>query len=302
MTDKQRKAWLAERRLGIGGSDIAAIIGVNKYSSPLDVWRSKMPDATDKDTTEDMMRGQMLEEFVAKMYSFKSGNRVFKPRQALYVHPEFDHIRASPDRFYGSTSHPGVLECKTIARKTDHDNIPEHWVCQLQWTMMVTGASVGTIVWCSPPGFSIEFLEIEANPEFQALMLEAAHDFWNNYVVPCVPPPPQTSEDVESIYPKSVEKEIEATEEVLEAAIEYRKLLDAEKTIDAAKKTLSDQIKSFMLDADKLKYGDRLVATFKSSKDGVSINADKLLADLPEVYKAYSVAKPGARRLIIKEE
>ena len=36
-----RAEWLAARKAGIGGSDAAAIIGLNPFSSPLTVWADK---------------------------------------------------------------------------------------------------------------------------------------------------------------------------------------------------------------------------------------------------------------------
>ena len=32
----QREQWLAERRLGIGGSDVAPILGLSPWATPLD--------------------------------------------------------------------------------------------------------------------------------------------------------------------------------------------------------------------------------------------------------------------------
>ncbi len=32
--ENARQTWLEARRLGIGGSDVAAILGLSKYSSP----------------------------------------------------------------------------------------------------------------------------------------------------------------------------------------------------------------------------------------------------------------------------
>lgn len=33
--------WVAQRRHGIGGSDVAAILGVNPYKTPYHVWLEK---------------------------------------------------------------------------------------------------------------------------------------------------------------------------------------------------------------------------------------------------------------------
>ena len=33
-----REEWLKVRKLGLGGSDMSAVLGVNQWRSPLDVW------------------------------------------------------------------------------------------------------------------------------------------------------------------------------------------------------------------------------------------------------------------------
>ena len=37
--------WLKLRKSGIGGSDVGAILGLNKYSSPMKVYKEKTTDA-----------------------------------------------------------------------------------------------------------------------------------------------------------------------------------------------------------------------------------------------------------------
>ena len=36
-----REEWLAERRKSLGGSDMGAVLGLNKYRSPYAVWAEK---------------------------------------------------------------------------------------------------------------------------------------------------------------------------------------------------------------------------------------------------------------------
>lgn len=41
MTSAERLEWLKTRQTGIGGSDVAAILGLNRYRTPLDVYNDK---------------------------------------------------------------------------------------------------------------------------------------------------------------------------------------------------------------------------------------------------------------------
>ena len=66
--------WLKARKTGIGGSDIAAILGLSPYRTPVDVWAEKTGRATAQDETLQMRFGRYAEEFVAREYTAKTGN------------------------------------------------------------------------------------------------------------------------------------------------------------------------------------------------------------------------------------
>ena len=43
--------WLKARQTGIGGSDVAPILGISKWTTPLDVYNEKVADTpTEKDS------------------------------------------------------------------------------------------------------------------------------------------------------------------------------------------------------------------------------------------------------------
>ena len=46
-----RADWLKLRRRGIGGSDVAAIIGISKWRTPLDIYNDK----TEEDTAKEIL-------------------------------------------------------------------------------------------------------------------------------------------------------------------------------------------------------------------------------------------------------
>ena len=61
MTNEERTAWLNERRKGIGGSDVAAIIGLSPWTTPLDIYEQKLGIALPSEETEAMYWGTALE-------------------------------------------------------------------------------------------------------------------------------------------------------------------------------------------------------------------------------------------------
>ena len=65
------KQWVEARKNGIGGSDVASIMGINKYSSPLSVWliktgREPSPDLSGNQAAE---WGNRLEDVVADKFA-----------------------------------------------------------------------------------------------------------------------------------------------------------------------------------------------------------------------------------------
>jgi putative phage-type endonuclease len=289
--------WLKERQGGIGGSDISAILGLNPYKSKLDVYYDKVAETVEDIQNEDMLRGTLLEDFVAQMFGKLAGEEIRKPKRKIFYHRKHDYIRASVDRFYGKDSN--ILECKTSAKKITHDTIYPAWVCQVQWYMMVLGKSTSTVVWCCPPGFSIEWMEIPASKDFQKYMLEEAQKFWNDHVLARVAPEAVTAQDVARLYPVSKEESIVADEDMMNLLANYSELRKREKEVKEAKDVVSDAIRMYMKDCAVLKYNDQTVATFRTTKDSVSFDSKALQSDNPELYAKYASTKPGSRRLVV---
>ena len=155
MNAPDRIQWLARRQSGIGGSDVAGILGLSPWATPLDVYLSKVEPAEDRDLGEPAYWGNVLEAVVADEYAKRTG-------QILAAVPELlrsvDHewMVANIDRAIGGGSEvvdgvlinaDGLLECKTASafkgstwgRDDDDDAVPVHYAAQAMWYLAVTG-------------------------------------------------------------------------------------------------------------------------------------------------------------------
>ena len=82
-----RDEWLRIRKGGIGGSDIGAIMGVNRFSSPLEVFLDKTTDrVTDLSDNDAVYWGTVLEDVVAKEFEKRTGKKVAKMNAILQIH------------------------------------------------------------------------------------------------------------------------------------------------------------------------------------------------------------------------
>ena len=58
-----RTEWLKERQQGIGGSEVAAVLGLSKWSTPFDVWLEKTSPIENAPPNLAMQLGTFLESF-----------------------------------------------------------------------------------------------------------------------------------------------------------------------------------------------------------------------------------------------
>ena len=87
MDQLTHEEWLAERRKSIGGSDAAAIVGMNHYVTPYALWADKTGRLPDQPDNEAMRQGRDLEQYVADRFTEATGKRV-RRHTAMFHNPE----------------------------------------------------------------------------------------------------------------------------------------------------------------------------------------------------------------------
>ncbi|MBL7997717.1 MAG: YqaJ viral recombinase family protein [Candidatus Kapabacteria bacterium] len=302
--DETESAWLAKRRMGIGGTDIAAICGMDKWKSPLDVYRAKVEGVKVEDNAA-MRRGRALESLVADEYAINSDNIVLLPEKRIVEHPNCTYFLASVDRIImpkdGSQfSGNGILECKTTARLIDRETIPQTWVCQAQWYMYVMDLQWASIAWMGG-NFQFDYIEIERNDEFIDYLVQEAVKFWTNHIEPQSPPEPRTAADVMYLYPKhSPGKELPLVEESARVVETYKSLTARIKHLEAEQDELKERIITMFGDAESLTYAGQTLATYKAPKDSVKFDTKRFEVENAELYNTYCITVPNSRRLLVK--
>lgn len=142
--DASREEWLKLRLFGVGGTDIATLMGANKYQSVFEAWQYKQQDQPEENDSEILWWGQQTEALTASRFETITGLQT--RRAGTYASKVNPHHVINVDRL---TSDGGVLEIK------DHESLSEagrtvlkgditaHAWNQLQWAMHVTGRSHG---------------------------------------------------------------------------------------------------------------------------------------------------------------
>lgn len=195
--------WREDRKKGLGGSDAAAIVGLNPYTTPYTVWADKTGRLPDKEDNEIMRQGRDLEQYVAERWMEATGKKC-RRRTRILTNPEYPYARANVDRWISEES--AGLECKTTSvmnlKKFKGGEFPETYYCQCMHYMAVTDAPRWYLaVLVMSQGFYTFVIERDED-EIKALM-DAEKDFWK-YVESDTPPPVDglnpTSDTLNTIY------------------------------------------------------------------------------------------------------
>lgn len=302
--EKNRLEWLKLRQKGIGGSDAAAIFGMSRWKSPIDIWLSKTIEIEQEDEqSEAAYWGTVLEDVVAKEFTERTGLKV-RRRNAMLQHDEYDFMIADIDREI--VGQKVGLECKTASEyKKDEwkdDEIPVEYLIQCQHYMAVTGYEAWWIA-VLVGGNKFIYKKIDRDEEFIEMLIKAEMDFWNNHVVPNVMPPVDGSEAsadaLKLMYPaaeKGTEIQLSAEENAL--LIERKNILKLMEHYEDRLKEIENTIKNTMGENEKATGLNFKVKWGNTSR--TTVDSKRLKAELPDIYKKYTNTSTG-RRFTVKE-
>jgi putative phage-type endonuclease len=179
--------WHDWRKTGIGGSDIAAIMGVCPFRTRDDVLKDKLGINVNK-PNEAMQRGIKYEPEARATFEAKQG-RKYPP--IMMQDDECEYFIASLD---GWDDHNDVsVEIKVPGQRTIDlaacGVIPKNYEYQVQWQLGITGAYYHYYVVYDYITKEMHVIEVNVNRKLQSEMREAAHKFWAEVLVARDGPP-----------------------------------------------------------------------------------------------------------------
>lgn len=296
-----RAAWLNERKKGIGGSDVAAILGLSKWSTPYQVYADKRGEAEDKPGNVDMLIGTMLEPWLFDEYKRVEGADIQKIDEILYD-KEYPFLFANVD----GLREDRVVEFKTARDDSEWgqpgtDQCPAAYVLQVQHYMRVADKPLCDlgVLFKSSRVPELVIYRIERDDELLGMVIPKLVEFWN-CVVEGVAPAAISSDDANWKYRKSEPKAISATDDIAKSASDLRRVKDAMATLKEQQDLLEARIKEYMQTNDVLKSGSDILATWKTAKGATKIDVDRLRAEQPKLAEQYSKTFPGVRKFLLK--
>ena len=278
-----REDWLATRRKGIGGSDVAGILRMSPWSSPFAVWADKTGRLPEKEDNEAMRQGRDFEDYVAQRWCEETGKKVRRDNKIL-CNPDYPWALANIDRRVVGEN--AGLESKTTSvmnlKAFKNGEYPVNFYAQCLHYIAVTGADrwyLGVLV--LNQGFY--HYVIERDDAEIAAMMEAEREFWQ-YVEADTPPPidgsDATAEALETIYPDAVptgELDLYGMDAALREIAEYK---EAAKTLEASISERENQLKAMLGETEAGRCGKYRVTWKSQSRQTFD-------------HKGYAAANPG---------
>lgn len=308
---EERTKWLSLRCNSIGGSEIGAIAGFSAYGTALTVFNEKLG-------LVEKFKGNIHTEFGTRMEplirdwiqdDFKKATHIgLKTYEYPFtmVDKEFEYFSANIDgigileedyiywenrdtaeiKFIPKCEMFG-LEIKTgsefLKKMWAGEEVPDSYYTQSQWYMGVTGLNYFLIIYLL--GKEIKWKVIPRNEADIKALRDIGKDFWENHIVPKIPPAPTGIEkETDEILEQQVLLDAEEVNITDNKLTQYNEVSEKIKELEKEKERLKQEIFLEMGNNKKATDGSYKVSRYIVTRDKLDNNI--LKEKYPETYKA----------------
>jgi putative phage-type endonuclease len=270
--DITKDEWLDWRRKGLGGSDVAAICGMSRYKSPMEVYLDKLGEIPPLEDNPKMKAGRILEPIIADWFAEDTGYKVQR-QNWMFQHKDHPFMLANIDRWL-----PGLnagLECKNTAEYCRSDwegtQAPTEYILQCNHYMAVTGAErwfIAVLI----GGWDFQWKVIERDDSLIQNLITVESDFWNDNVLAKIPPAfsHQDTDYLKETYKDSIaDSSLDLPEEAYPIMETYYDAKKAKQAAEMAEETAKNQIKGIMGHKERAYWQGELAFTWKANKKGI---------------------------------
>lgn len=308
------KDWLELRKKGLGGSDMGAIMGLNKYSSPLKVYMDKVENIREDVSGKPAVRkGKDLESLIRTVYVTPYlGNKGYSVRslQHILINTTYPWIRANLDGIavnmeymQNHKKHIGI-EIKVVTpfaedawNGEDYCGIPASYYAQCQTYMLVTGLQEFILCALFENNWEIHYYDIPRDEAFIARIIKESKHFYEYNMQLKIRPTVKLPVDTD-IVPKLV-KDAEATiptfttDTMSEKITEYKEAVNARKEAEK----LENELKSELV--DRYTKGERpsspVCKMSISVVESRRLDTKRLQEEQPGLCEQYMVTSTSSR-------
>lgn len=285
--------WLEVRKHGIGGSDVAALMGLSRYKQPYTLWLEKRGEIEPEDISgkQAVMWGNILEPVVGEHYAELHPDRAVRRVNAVCRSLSRPHAQASLDyEVHDPELGWGVLEIKTAGfRSSDDwaDGVPLYYLTQVMHYLSVTGrmfADVAVLI----AGQDYREYRVTRDEEDIAAIDSAVDMFWQSVVEGVEPD--VNGGDLRALferYPRAVSDIAEASKEVESLVTLWRNHVENAKRAEAMAKQYAAELEKLIGDCDGYSTKSGRVVWQRGTMK--RLDSKRLKAEKPGLFEEYTV-------------
>lgn len=280
----------------IGGSDVAAILGLSQYKTSYEVWEEKKHNIITFSGNQATEWGKKLEPVILDHCEQVNGIKIAE-RNSKYISKDYDFLGCHPDGIY--INNQLLIEAKTVSEKAYknwQNEIPLEYFCQVQHNLFCTGLEKAKFICLVLDSRHYFEIEVIRHDEYIALMNKALIDWWNRYIIGDEVPI-KVVQDFEKLNPE--QSVIEADEEAVKNHTDLLILKAKIKALEEQKDIIEEKLKLKLGDATDLMNGLNTLVTWRSSTT-VKVDVKKLKEELPETFLKYA-KETTSRRFLVKQ-
>lgn len=265
--------WHAARATGLGGSEIAPILGLSPFESRFSLWHRKAGFAKPVQETPEMEWGKRLEPVILQKYRDSHPDYDFRTRNGTFANDDRPWQVANPDSLaIDEDATQRVVEAKFSMFGDGYgepgtDEIPVYYRCQVLWYLDCLGLEVADLVvligGCDYREYTIRYDAAEAQ-----LLRDAAEEFLATVARlerPDIDAHSATYQVIREMHPLIDEGDIELPNELAATYIDARvALAEATDTEQHARSRIADA----MGNAKRALWDGRTIATRQARGDG----------------------------------
>ena len=299
---------LVKRREGIGGSDVAAILGLSPWKTPVDVYLQKTGILEEDRSNAYTTWGERLEPLILMAYREETGRDLYHPENLPVRHPERPWQLATPDALVVGLA-LGVEAKTTHARNAwrwEDGLVPDPYLLQVAWYMAVFDVPSWDIA-VLIGGSDFRVHTIERNEKLEAVILDSCDRFWHEHVLAGVPPAPTVNDtNLSVLYSETDGRTVKAPSDIEGIALSYGKIRAQLKDLQIQEKGFALHLKAHLGETGaSVVEGEGWKASWKFPKVTRLFDHEAALeaGDLSkEVVQRHMKTNKNSRRFLFKDQ
>jgi putative phage-type endonuclease len=258
-----------DRSTYLGGSDIAGILGLSPWRTPLDVYLDKVEGSRpiDEAKAKIFRRGTRMEPYILDLLTEEHGIQIvnrgqrYRDKTHAFIAAEIDAEAATGENIEAKSANQFAAK-NWGAEFTDE--IPVYYTAQAMHGMMVKPAPA-TIFPVLIGSDDFRVYRVERDDETIAAIRDKEVEFWDR-VQRRDPPQPSTVSDIERMFSRDSGRIVQASDEIITVFNALKSLKSKAKMLDSEIEDAERHIKLYLGEAAILKFGAQQLCSWKSQE------------------------------------